>query len=206
MYGAVSQSMQFASNFMSSASRYNLKSADMLDGINQQNPIEEEKEEEEHEAEAASFQIHAPPSYLSVPWNTSNAKSAIAASGGTASENPTRATNNGGKSSTTDFSFEEASSERTGQRLSHLGRSAKNPLLNMLSQDDFTKLKKEIHEHIDKMGIGKIEEKPIAEEEEGMQSSSQEKGEVSDDEQVVLESREYLNTKLPTILVEGGPA
>lgn len=38
-------------------------------------------------------------------------------------------------------------------------------LLNLLSQDDFTKLKQDIHIHIDKLG-GKIDEIAASEEEE----------------------------------------
>ena len=40
-----------------------------------------------------------------------------------------------------------------------------NALLSMLSQDDFTKLKQEIHTHIEKFG-GKIEEIAASEEDE----------------------------------------
>ena len=44
--------------------------------------------------------------------------------------------------------------------------SGSNALLSLLSQDDFTKLKQDIHNHIDKMG-GKIEEIAASDEEDG---------------------------------------
>lgn len=40
-----------------------------------------------------------------------------------------------------------------------------NALLSLLSQDDFVRLKNEIHTHIEKIG-GKIEEIPASEEED----------------------------------------
>lgn len=43
--------------------------------------------------------------------------------------------------------------------------SGQNALLSLLSQDDFLKLKHEIHNHIDKIG-GKIEEIAASDEEE----------------------------------------
>ena len=63
-----------------------------------------------------------------------------------------------------------------------------NALLSLMSQDDFTRLKNEIHTHIDKIG-GKIEEIPASEEEDHGDQNDNLLIE-DDDEQVVLTVRE----------------
>lgn len=50
--------------------------------------------------------------------------------------------------------------------------SGSNALLSLLSQDDFAKLKQDIHTHIDKIG-GQIDEIAASEEEEDGQSNRQ---------------------------------
>lgn len=61
--------------------------------------------------------------------------------------------------------------------------SGSNALLSLLSQDDFHKLKQEIHNHIDKIG-GKIEEIAASDEEEDENGSSKRdpRPETADDE------------------------
>lgn len=68
--------------------------------------------------------------------------------------------------------------------------SGSNALLSLLSQDDFQKLKHEIHNHIDKIG-GKIEEIAASDEEdEAMGTSSRQapSGCTEDDDDVILTS------------------
>ena len=60
--------------------------------------------------------------------------------------------------------------------------SGQNALLSLLSQDDFQKLKQEIHHHIDKIG-GKIEEIAASDEEDEQQQSI-------DDENICLSEAE----------------
>ena len=70
-------------------------------------------------------------------------------------------------------------------------QSGKSALLSLLSQDDFTKLKKDIQTQMSNIE-GKIEEIPASEEEDPHVNMNEENPivEEEDDEQVVLEVRE----------------
>ena len=77
-------------------------------------------------------------------------------------------------------SFEKPPQASNSQQRKTL--SGQNALLSLMSQDDFQKIKQEIHNHIDKIG-GKIEEIAASEEDERDDSVAAE-----DDDDVILTS------------------